>query len=398
MISRRAFLVQTLASASVAALWPGLSLARIDTEKRLVVVVLRGALDGLAAVPPYGESRYESTRGELALSSPGTADGALKLDGMFGLHPKLSALHEWYQIGDALVVHAAASPYRERSPFDGQNLLENGTGRPFGAADGWLNRAIAAMPRPPGAAGDERGIALGQNVPLLLRGSEPIGSWAPSVLPGVSDDTMNRIVDLYANDAFLSMRLANALETEAMAPDGKGRGRMGPQQFVEMADAAGSFLIERDGPRVAMLEATGWDTHANQGAHEGQLATRLRYLDEALGALRKRLGATWSDTVVLVVSEFGRTVSVNGTKGTDHGTAGVMFVAGGVVNGGRVVADWPGLRASDLYQGRDLMPTTDVRSVFKGILGDHLGVAESALETTVFPDSRAAAPVDGLIG
>ncbi len=398
MLSRRSFLKQTLVSGSVAAFWPGLSLASIDTDKRLVVVLLRGALDGLAAVPPYGDGRYKSTRGELALSKPGSAGGALKLDGMFGLHPELSTLHEWYQAGDALIVHATASPYRERSHFDGQNVLENGTGRAFGAADGWLNRALAVMPKPPGTADEERGIALGQNVPLLLRGPEPVGSWAPSMLPGVSDDTMSRIMDLYANDAFLSTRLANALQTEAMAPDGLSRGRMGPQRFVDMADAAGGFLIEPDGPRVAMLETGGWDTHANQGAGAGQLATRLGFLDKALGALQKRLGPTWPDTIVVVISEFGRTVSVNGSKGTDHGTGGVMFLAGGSVNGGRVIADWPGLRASDLYQGRDLMPTTDVRSVFKAVLNDHLGIAESALETSVFPDSSAAAPIDGLIG
>ncbi len=397
MFSRRTFLKQALTTSVLVAVWPGLSLARIDSDKRLVVVLLRGALDGLAAVPPYGDSKYRSVRGELALSQPGTTEGALKLDGFFGLHPELKQLHEWYQNGDALIIHAAASPYRERSHFDGQNLLENGTNRPFGASSGWLNRAIAAMPFDGDRIRDEHGIALGQNVPLMLRGSEPIGSWAPSMLPEVSDETINRIMDMYARDEFFATRLANALATEAMAPQGSGRRRMGPQQIVELAEAAAGFLAETNGPRVAMLEAGGWDTHANQGTHQGQLATRLRFLNQSLAALRRGLGATWQDTAVVVVSEFGRTVAVNGTKGTDHGTAGVMFVVGGAIDGGRIVADWPGLAAGDLYQGRDLMPTTDVRSIFKGMLADHMGVSESDLETQVFPDSRKASPVPNLI-
>ena len=215
--------------------------------------------------------------------------------------------------------------------------------------------------------------------------------------PEVSDETINRIMDMYARDEFFATRLANALATEAMAPQGSGRRRMGPQQIVALSEAAAGFLVETNGPRVAMLEAGGWDTHANQGTHQGQLATRLRFLNQSLAALRRGLGATWQDTAVVVVSEFGRTVAVNGTKGTDHGTAGVMFVVGGAIDGGRIVADWPGLAAGDLYQGRDLMPTTDVRSIFKGILADHMGVSESDLETQVFPDSRKASPVPNLI-
>ncbi len=396
-LSRRDFLGGGLSGLLAAAASPRLALARADTDRRFVVVMLRGALDGLAAVAPFGDPHYRDARGELALAPPGSADGVLDLDGFFGLHPRLVNLHRWFGAGQGAVVHAAATPYRQRSHFDAQNLLENGTTRPFGADDGWLNRAIAHMPGHAGTDGPERGLALGQAVPLMLRGAQPVGSWAPSKLPQVSDETLDRIMDLYAPDPFFVTRLARALETEAMAPpDAPGRVSAG-RQFALLAEAAGGFLARADGPRIALLELSGWDTHANQGAATGQLAARLGLLDEGLGALEGRLGAAWSSTVVVAVSEFGRTVSVNGTRGTDHGTAGVMLLAGGAVAGGRVLADWPGLAPRDRRDGRDLEATTDVRSVFKALLAEHMAVPSAALETHVFPNSGDARPLEGLV-
>ncbi len=395
--TRRAFVRGGLAGLLACASLPRLALARADTDRRLVVVMLRGALDGLAAVAPYGDRHYRDARGELALPPPGAHNGLLDLDGFFGLHPRLVNLHRWYSAGQAAMVHAAATPYRQRSHFDGQNLLENGTSRPFGADDGWLNRAIAHMPGSAESDGTERGLALGQAVPLMLRGDQPVGSWAPSRLPEVTDETLDRIMDLYAPDAFFVTRLARALETDAMAPADAPPRMSGGRQFALLAEAAGGFLAPRVGPRIALLELSGWDTHANQGASTGQLAARLGQLDDGLGALERRLGDVWSSTVVVVVSEFGRTVSVNGTRGTDHGTGGAMLLAGGAVAGGRVIADWPGLAKDDRRDGRDLEATTDVRAVFTALRAEHMAVPHAALETKVFPGSGGTPPLQGLV-
>ena len=399
MLTRRSLLRQSLAFSALAQL-PRLVLAQHPGDARLVVVILRGALDGLAAVPPYGEPRYAALRGTLALASPGVTAGALKLDGLFALHPSLVNLHALYTAGELAVVHAAATPYRERSHFDGQMVLENGGTAGGVPRDGWLNRALGNFAAPT----HDAAVALAENVPLVLRGDESVTSWSPSRLPDAADDTLERIADLYANDALLSSRLRDALAARDMAGDAaagaggaRGAGFRGDAQIGALVSAAARFLAADDGPRIAVLEAGGWDTHANQGAEQGQLAARLGGLDGAVATLKRELGAVWSRTALLVVTEFGRTVAVNGTRGTDHGTGGCAFLVGGAVKGGRVIADWPGLAEKDLYQARDLKPTTDLRAVFKGVLRDHLGVAAAALDTHVFPGSAAVAALDGLV-
>lgn len=403
-LTRRRFLEGAGALAAVGFL-PRLSLAAAETPRRLILVILRGGLDGLAAVPPYGESGYGRTRGRLALGAPGTEGGVLKLDGTFGLHPGLKGLHDLYEEGSLAVVHALATPYRERSHFAGQDVLENGTEVPH-AQSGWLNRALEALPDRSADRSASLGMALAQSVPKVLRGPAPVDSWAPSRLPGLDPDTLDRLADLYSEAPFFATRLAQALATDEMAERAIGsagagrqrvRGRQGAGQIASLARAAASFLRSPDGPRVAVLEFGGWDTHANQGAGQGRLAGRLASLDRGVDLLKQGLGPVWSETVVLIVSEFGRTARENGTGGTDHGTAGVGFVVGGAVRGGRVLSDWPGLRKSSLYEGRDLMPTTDARSLFKGVLRDHLGISAGALERDVFPRSVAAEPLDGLI-
>lgn len=392
LIDRRTF-VHCLGASAAAAMLPRISLATAATDARFVLVILRGALDGLAAVPAYGDGSHAGKRGELALESHD-----LKLDGLFALHPSLTHLHERYRERELIVFHAAATPYRERSHFDGQDLLESGT-RTAVARDGWLNRALPALPgsRPT----ETLALALNQNVPLVLRGSARVGSWAPSRMSETDSDTLQRIADLYSTDEYFSSRLQTALAADEVAGDGMDNGarrRRDPLGAIgAIAAAAGKFLAAPDGARIAVIEVGGWDTHANQGADRGQLATRLRGLDQGIESLRTALGDAWRHSVVLVVTEFGRTVAVNGTRGTDHGTATCAFLAGGAVEGGRVIADWPGLAAGSLYQGRDLKPTLDLRSVFKGVLAAHLNVAQGKLEDTVFPDSRAATPVAGLI-
>lgn len=383
-------LLQAMAFTAAAHSLPGVALASADTEKRFVLVVLRGAVDGLALVPPYGDGRYRSLRGELALDNPGTDHGALKLDGLFGLHPALVNLHSRFEAREALVVHAVASPYRERSHFDGQDLLESGAAHVGDLRDGWLNRALA--PLRSGA------IALAQNTPLVLRGDNAVTSWAPSRLPDADEDTIARLKQLYAGDEFFSSRLEAALRAQEIAQgmDSASRRSGGEaRQFRELSKSAARFLAADDGPRIAVLEVGGWDTHANQGAATGQLANRLRALDAGLEDLRNELGTAWNDTVVAVVTEFGRTVRVNGTRGSDHGTGTAALLVGGAVDGGRVVSDWPGLER--LHEGRDLMPTTDLRSVLKGVLEQHLRLAPAFIEREVFPASGAAAPLDQLI-
>jgi len=407
-LARREFLNLTALAAGGALLTSRLAFAHAGTRpSRLVVVILRGALDGLAAVPPHGDRDYAALRREFALRAPGEPGGALPLNGFFGLHPSLAFLERCYAVRELTVLHALASPYRERSHFDGQDVLENGSPRPHALPSGWLNRALLTAPR---AAGREAGVALGQNVPLVMRGPAAVTSWSASKLSALDEDTLARITDLYANDPLLSVRLANGLAANALAAE-DGTGAMTPTatagsppaqqpnnaRYAEVVRAAAGFLRQEDGPKVAVFDTTGWDTHANEGGAEGQLAGRLAALDAGLATLKQELGPAWSHTAVLLVTEFGRTAAINGTRGTDHGTATIAFLVGGAVAGGRVIADWPGLSPRALYQGRDLAPTLDLRSLLKGLLAEQLAVPERALERDVFPDSAAAKPLRGLI-
>jgi uncharacterized protein (DUF1501 family) len=401
-LSRRHFLAASGALAA-GALLPRVLFAQIGGSARLVVVILRGAMDGLAAVPPYADANYAGLHRELAIAAPGATDGALDLGHGFGLHPSLSFLHERYTAGELVVFHAVASPYRDRSHFDGQNVLENGLTKPIGTADGWLNRALAALP----GSGGERAVAVSQNVPLILRGDSPVISKSPQNTPEVDEDLMARLADLYSKDDWFSARLSEAQETEKMtdsgenaATDGAATAMMRPaggDRVAPVAHMAATLMRSEGGPQVAVFEATGWDTHANQGGAKGTLAQRLSGLDKALSTLSAELGPLWRQSAVMVVTEFGRTAAINGTRGTDHGTGACAFLLGGAVRGGRVIADWPGLSRSALLDGRDLKPTLDLRSVFKGILDEHMRVDAKTLNTRIFPDSNGARPLQGLI-
>jgi uncharacterized protein (DUF1501 family) len=420
--TRRRFLLGTGALAASAAL-PNVVFAHTGGSARLVVVILRGALDGLAAVPPYADPNYLGLHRELAIAAPGVADGALALDNNFGLHPSFGFLHERYTAAELVVFHAVASPYRDRSHFDGQNVLENGLTKPLGSADGWLNRALAALPREAAGHNNERAVAISQNVPLILRGDVPVISKSPQATPDVDEELLSRLADLYSKDDWFSARLSEAVQTGKLAAEGGIRAD--PQAMTEptaagaqpamtaaqdtaarpappdrvsgVARMAAALMRSEGGPEVAVIEASGWDTHANQGGARGALAQRLAGLDKALRALKDQLGPLWQQTAVLVVTEFGRTAAMNGTRGTDHGTGGCAFLAGGAVRGGRVIADWPGLSRTALLDNRDLRPTLDLRSVFKAVLDEHMRVDAETLATRIFPDSSGARPLQGLI-
>jgi uncharacterized protein (DUF1501 family) len=366
------------------------------SAKRFVFVVLRGGLDGLSAVPAIGDPEFAAARGPLAQfgSAP------LALDATFALHPNLAQLHTMYTSGELAVVHAVGLPYRERSHFDAQQVLESGGVRPYELTTGWLGRALA-----PSAA---KSLALNTTVPLVLRGPGVVDTWAPSALPDPNADLVARLERLYANDATLATALqrAKALHFDGTMPtdmnaagDGMAKpGRGG--QFVLLAQRAAEFLAQPTGPQAAVLELGGFDSHANAASPNGALSNTLRQLDAGLAALREGLLAsgTWNRTVVVVATEFGREVAVNGTLGTDHGTGGAAFVLGGAVKGGRVLADWPGLAKRERFEGRDLRITTDLRAVLRGVLADHLQVASKSLNNDVFPGSEGVKPLALLKG
>lgn len=395
MLTRRELLERIGGTALLGVAYPvSAAFAALATESRLVLVILRGGLDGLHAAPPLAEPEYRRLRPNLALPQPGTAGGIIELSAAWGLHPALALLKALYAEGELAILQAVGTGYSRRSHFDGQNVLENGTGRPFAARDGWLNRALAALEAP---GGGRLGLAIGHAVPLVLRGGNAVRTWAPSRMPGVEAHFLDRLEPLYAADPLFARALAEARASAAgmadMARTGGGP-RRARQPLSALAGAAGRLLAAPDGPRVAVLEVGGWDTHAGQTR---RLARLLGDLADGLMALKIALGPAWRRTAVSVVSEFGRTVAENGSRGTDHGVGGIALLAGGAVAGGRILGRWPGLSAGALHEGRDVAPVNDVRALFKGLLHDHLGIAETVLEDTVFPASRHAPAMPRLL-
>jgi uncharacterized protein (DUF1501 family) len=403
-LSRRALLLTSGATFAWAYV-PKFARAADGRDPRLIVVILRGALDGLSTVGPIGDPDYAGLHGDLALAASSDRP-ALPLDGFFALNPAMPNFARMFKEGRACVVHATATAYRERSHFDGQDVLESGYKGPGPVDSGWLNRALAELP--PGERVNRRsGLGVGAAMPLILRGSAPVLGWAPQILPTAGDDLAARVVDLYTHrDPMLRAALEQGLAIDKLAlRDGMNGGagarpRVGMDQPAGMqlaAKGAATLIAADDGPRIAAMAFEGWDTHANEGGATGQLALRLSGLDGALAEFEKGLGERWADTTLIAITEFGRTARINGTVGTDHGTATVALLAGGAVRGGRVIADWPGLKPSQLYEGRDLAPTTDLRSVLKAILADQFGLSATELGTKVFPDSLGVKSMQGLI-
>ncbi len=367
-----------------------LALASAPTERRLVVVLMRGALDGMAAVVPYGDPALASLRAELIPGAVGSEGGMRDLGGFYGLHPSLAAMHAMYRLGELLPVHAVAGHYRTRSHFEAQDYMEGGADERM--SSGWLNRAVGLLPAQPGV---DAALAVGGTVPLLLRGAAHVVAWAPPVFTSPDPDLCARIAALHKDDPVTGPAILEALKERGFSSETLA-GMEKPKNagsFPALAAVAGRFLAAANGPRVAALELGGWDTHAGQVR---RLDEALAQLDAGMAALRAALGDAWQHTAVLVMTEFGRTAGVNGTRGTDHGTGTVAFVAGGRVAGGRVLANWPGLAPARLLEARDLQPTTDLRSVAKALLVQHLGLQAGAL-LSVFPGSEAAVAASGVV-
>ncbi|MDB5440535.1 MAG: hypothetical protein JWM33_2962 [Caulobacteraceae bacterium] len=376
-------------------------------NRKLVAVVLRGGLDGLSLSPPVGDPDYAALRGPIAIP----AGQALKLDSTFALHPALVSVHRLALAGQARIAPAIASPDRARSHFEAQDVLETGGGAVYSTSSGWLNRALSALgPRKIEA------MSIGATTPLILRGAAPAGSWSPGAGADPSARFPTLLSELYVDDHLLGPALARGLETESMAKvaqeleggdamtsaaaqagarlEASGQGAPAARQ---LGQTVARFMTQPGGPQVVAISIDGFDTHANQGAATGQLATRLSYLDAVLDGLASGLGPEWKNTVIVAATEFGRTAHVNGTSGTDHGTASTALVLGGGLKPGGIIGDWPTLKSAALFENRDTRPTLDMRGLFKGVLADHLGVDGKALDTTVFPGSQAVEPVAGMV-
>jgi uncharacterized protein (DUF1501 family) len=387
-LNRRSLLLAGCA-ASLVTVAPSARAATPQSQgRKIVVVILRGAMDGMAALPKTDDPDIRAHRAALIDAK------AIPLSDGFALHSAMPTLAAMYRSGEAAFIPAIAGPYRERSHFEAQDLLECGGVKSVGD-DGWLNRALQKAPAAYAA------VSIGPSQPLILRGaSTRTSSWSPAVLPEASDDTLNRLMELYESDpvlkASLSAAMADNAVAGAMAADraGMGGGRGGPAQYVPQLQAAGKFLAQPDGPEIAVVSLEGWDTHAGQN---GALQQRFTALDNGMRALKETLGEAWKKTALVAISEFGRTVRVNGAQGTDHGTGGLAILAGGAINGGRMYGDWPSLRPAALYENRDLTPVVDARSVFKGMLRDQLGWAANDLDEAVFPDSAGLNAMTGLV-
>jgi uncharacterized protein (DUF1501 family) len=384
MLSRRSFIATGGAASAVATLgFPKMAFAKAATDRRFVFIIQRGAADGLHIVAPTGDPTYAGLRGDFAQD---LATGT-KLGSFFTLHPALSETARMFADKQALFVQAVASPYRDRSHFDGQNVLETGGSAAYQLRDGWMNRLLGLLP-----ASEANALALSTTVPMALRGSHEVSSYAQSQLPSPTDDLLTRVSALYAPDQQLHGLWSAAMDTRMKAGDPMQAG--GGQNGTAIGSLAAKMLAG-DGARIAMIETNGWDTHSGQ---RGRLNAQLRGLDQTLAALKTGLGADWANTLVVVATEFGRTAKPNGTGGTDHGQASAAMLLGGAVRGGTVLADWPGLSNGALYEGRDLKPTTDLDALIAGALAQHYGLESARAMAALFPESKGRAFAQPLIG
>jgi uncharacterized protein (DUF1501 family) len=382
MLTRRNLIGSGLAVVGTTALSRIAFAKTLGSTRRFIFIIQRGAADGLHSIAPIGDPGLRTARAALvdAMGTP------IKLDSMFGLHPALVQAGALYASGEALFVHAVASANRDRSHFDAQNILETGGLRAYAEKSGWMNRLVALLP-----TSDARAMALAQNLPAALRGPNQVTSYAPSKLPDATPDLMARVSDLYAHDPQLRGLWQSAMDTRALAGNlGEDGGRNG----AATGALAAKLMLPKDGARLMMIETGGWDTHSGQ---KGRLNVGLNGLDQMIGAIKTGLGSAWQDTMILVATEFGRTVAVNGTGGTDHGTASAAMLIGGAVKGGRVVADWPGLRIGDQFDGRDLRPTVALETVVASALAAHFALDPARLVRTLYPSLSAFKPVEGLI-
>ncbi len=377
-MDRRQFLRWSAMSSLALLGLPNISFAAANTQKRFIFIIQRGAADGLNTVIPYADPDYKRLRGALAIQN------SIKLDGFFGLHPALKQTAALYQSGQALFLHGVASPYRERSHFDAQNVLETGGTVAYESKEGWMNRLLGLLP-----ATQNEAIALAASIPMALRGKYDVNAYAPSNLREAPDDLLMRVSQLYAQDAQLNALWQSAMSANNLAEDASAK-----QDPANIGKLTANFLNQAEGPRIAMIETGGWDTHS---AQEARLNKQLSALDSLIGALKTHLGANWQQTTVLVATEFGRTAAANGTGGTDHGTASAAMLLGGDLNGGRVIADWPGLSASQLYQGRDLKPTLNLNTVIASVIGERFHLDSAKVTQQLFANSTTGSLMQGFI-
>ncbi len=390
-----------------AATGPTTASAQPPTQKKLVVIFLRGAVDGLSVVAPYAEPDYARYRPAIALPAPGQTDGLLDLDGHFGLHPALAPLMPMWQGGRLAFVHASGSPDATRSHFDAQDYMESGTPGVKVTGDGWMNRLLGELPGP---RSPTRGVSVGAVVPRIYAGSASVASLAQG--QGATRATIldqPRIADAFAklydgddasSRAYRESQVARREVLASLDPGAAEKEQMAasngaplPNGFPE--DAARLARLMRNDARVQLgfVALGGWDTHAGQGTARGQLANRLAPLGQGLAILADRLGPMFDDTVVVVMSEFGRTARENGNRGTDHGHGNAMWVMGGPVAGGKVHGRWPGIAEASLNENRDLAVTTDFRDVIATIAERHLALPDAQLDR-LFPHRphRGSAP------
>jgi uncharacterized protein (DUF1501 family) len=367
---------------------PSITFAQVKQSGRFVFVLLRGGFDGLAAVVPYGDPAYQGLRNGFAFDE----SELFHLNDLFGLSPGLTPMRELWQANELVVLHAMAIPYRTRSHFDGQAILETGIDRPVGSSDGWLNRLLQVM------SGKRSGIAIAAGMPRSLSGSYEVQTWSPTQLGAVDDAYLQRLGTLYRTDKTLYGRFEAAIQQQDVVgeePMARGNARRGG--ITPLMQAAAKILRQDDGPNIAAVEFSGWDTHANQGLAGGALDRLLGQLAEGLLAFRSDMGPAWSNTTVVVMTEFGRTARPNGTRGTDHGTAGAGFLIGPSVAKATAFSDWPGLDDASLFERRDLKPTLDVRSVLKAAIGGTFDLSRAQLDR-VFPNSPDVRGVFDLMG
>ena len=409
-MNRRRFL-QTAAMMSATAILPlgqhswAARLPESDSTKRLVVVFLRGAVDGLNVVVPHQEAAYYDGRPTIAVASRG--DGAvLDLDKRFGLHPALAPIMPLWHEQSLAFVHACGSPDPTRSHFDAQDYMESGTPGLKSTSDGWMNRLLAQLA---GNASSSRALSFGPTRPRILDGRETVATVAlgrqatrPMAIdrPAIGDafDRMyrgdDRLSVAYRDGKRAHQRIVAMLEQDMQQSSGNAPSALG---FAGIAEQAGRLLARDPNVRLAFLAVGGWDTHIRQGAAEGQLANHLRPLGEGLATLARLLGPRLADTAIVVVSEFGRTARENGNGGTDHGHGNVLWLIGGGVRGGKIYGDWPGLATENLHEGRDLAITTDFRDAVGTVLTHHLNL-DPAQRGAVFPGFTFAPRAPALFG
>lgn len=390
MLSRRRFLTHTALGLAAASLpWSNIALAQAATEKRVVIVLLHGGLDGVSLFPPHGDHHYRELRGPLAIPEP------IELSEFFGLHPAAEALLPFWARGELLVFPATASPFQGTDHSAARRVLETGGTTSDGLKTGWLNRLLQGMEGP-------KGLAVQNDMPLILKGPAATSIWQKERLQPI-EGLHERLGFINETDSFLahalSMSRRRQLDDQAVLPHDVMDHTTGSLNAFDQAAVApyiGRLLATEDGPRIAVLESTGWDMHQRQGAEHGRQARRFAALAATLEGLAAGMGPVWDETVVLVVSEFGRKLQPNAWEGTDNGGATATFALGGSVKGGRFLGKWPGLSPSKLNNG-GLAPSMDMRAIFKGVLSDHLKISATALNKSVFPGSDDIKPITGLI-